>query len=98
MILYALLCGALPFDDDDDDVMKSKILKGDFEIPEVLSEGMSCILNRLSIIPAYADTTILPIYAHLEQRRKISSKAFCSKIQARDLRSKRFFLMPGSPK
>jgi serine/threonine protein kinase len=39
VILYALLCGALPFDDDDDDVMKSKILAGDYEVPEVISEG-----------------------------------------------------------
>lgn len=39
VILYALLCGALPFDDDDESVMKDKILKGDFELPEGLSEG-----------------------------------------------------------
>uniref|UniRef100_V5EXJ8 non-specific serine/threonine protein kinase n=1 Tax=Kalmanozyma brasiliensis (strain GHG001) TaxID=1365824 RepID=V5EXJ8_KALBG len=38
VILYALLCGALPFDDDDESVMKDKILRGDFEIPESLSE------------------------------------------------------------
>ncbi|CBQ69506.1 related to ser/thr protein kinases [Sporisorium reilianum SRZ2] len=38
VILYALLCGALPFDDDDEAVMKQKILQGDFEIPDCLSE------------------------------------------------------------
>lgn len=39
VILYALLCGTLPFDDDDEHVMKEKILKGDFELPPHLSEG-----------------------------------------------------------
>jgi serine/threonine protein kinase len=39
VILYALLCGALPFDDDDDNVMKDKIMKGDYELPDELSEG-----------------------------------------------------------
>lgn len=38
VILYALLCGALPFDDDDESVMKEKILRGDYEIPDCLSE------------------------------------------------------------
>ena len=39
VILYALLCGALPFDDDDEDAMKAKIMQGDFELPPHLSEG-----------------------------------------------------------
>jgi serine/threonine protein kinase len=39
IILYALLCGGLPFDDDDEEVMKKLILKGDYEEPEWLSDG-----------------------------------------------------------
>lgn len=39
VILYALLTGSLPFDDDDEDIMKQKILKGDFDLPNWLSEG-----------------------------------------------------------
>ncbi|KDQ23278.1 hypothetical protein PLEOSDRAFT_1094786 [Pleurotus ostreatus PC15] len=37
VILYCLLTGTLPFDDDDESVMKSKIIKGDFEDPVWLS-------------------------------------------------------------
>ncbi|WVQ96333.1 hypothetical protein IAU59_003437 [Kwoniella sp. CBS 9459] len=39
IILYILLCGGLPFDDDDERVMKDLILKGDYEEPDWLSEG-----------------------------------------------------------
>lgn len=39
VILYTLLTGMLPFDDDDDDVMRAKVIKGVFEDPEWLSDG-----------------------------------------------------------
>jgi serine/threonine protein kinase len=47
VILYALLSGTLPFDDDDEHVMKEKILKGDFEMPRHLSEGAFRLLGRI---------------------------------------------------
>jgi len=39
IILYTLLTGGLPFDDDDDFVMREKIIKGQYEDPEWLSDG-----------------------------------------------------------
>ena len=39
IILYVLLSGGLPFDDDDEAVMKSFITKGEYEEPEWLSSG-----------------------------------------------------------
>ena len=39
IILYCLLTGTLPFDDDDDAVMRSKIILGHFEDPVWLSLG-----------------------------------------------------------
>jgi serine/threonine protein kinase len=39
IILYTLLSGGLPFDDDDENVMKDLIQKGDYEEPEWLTEG-----------------------------------------------------------
>ena len=39
VILYTLLTGTLPFDDDDDYVMRAKVIKGVFEDPEWLSDG-----------------------------------------------------------
>ncbi|SNX86769.1 related to ser/thr protein kinases [Melanopsichium pennsylvanicum] len=47
VILYALLCGALPFDDDDESVMKDKILRGDFEIPDCLSEDAQSLIASI---------------------------------------------------
>ena len=43
VILYTLLTGSLPFDDDDEDVVKAKILKCDYELPLWLSEGKSTL-------------------------------------------------------
>jgi serine/threonine protein kinase len=39
IILYTLLTGSLPFDDDDDVVMREKIVRGEYEDPEWLSDG-----------------------------------------------------------
>jgi hypothetical protein len=36
-----LLTGSLPFDDDDEDIMKRKILAGDYGVPTWLSNGMA---------------------------------------------------------
>ena len=40
VILYALLTGTLPFDDDDEDVMKAKIQALDYELPLWIPEGL----------------------------------------------------------
>ena len=41
IILYALITGTLPFDDDDEIITKEKILAGTYEDPEWLSSGTS---------------------------------------------------------
>lgn len=49
VILYAMLCGYLPFDDQDTQILYKKIMNGDFTIPDHVSpEGrdiLKCILN-----------------------------------------------------
>jgi len=47
IILYTLLVGGLPFDDDDEGAMKTKILDGAFELPEFLSTGKWTVLPGL---------------------------------------------------
>lgn len=47
IILYILLCGGLPFDDDDENVMKELIKKGEYEEPEWLSTGEESSLASL---------------------------------------------------
>ena len=46
VILYALLTGSLPFDDDDEEVMKQKIQVGEYDLPTWLSQGESYRLHR----------------------------------------------------
>lgn len=46
VILYTLLTGSLPFDDDDDGIMKARILRCDYEIPAWLDHGMQRSLDR----------------------------------------------------
>ena len=48
IILYTLLCGGMPFDDDDESVMKSHIMKGEYEEPEWISQGRGNIRRWLT--------------------------------------------------
>lgn len=49
IILYAMLCGFLPFEDPNTNKLYKKIMAGDFELPKVLSqeskEMLKCILD-----------------------------------------------------
>ncbi|KAF8443965.1 hypothetical protein L210DRAFT_3395481 [Boletus edulis BED1] len=47
VILYCLLTGTLPFDDDDETIMKEKVIKGEFEDPEWLSTGARDLLRDI---------------------------------------------------
>ncbi|KAJ7768255.1 Pkinase-domain-containing protein [Mycena metata] len=52
IILYCLLTGTLPFDDDDENLMRQKIIVGEFEDPEWLSiEARDLIKNILQQDP-----------------------------------------------
>lgn len=53
VILYCLLTGTLPFDDDDEAVMKEKVIKGKYEDPEWLStDARDLVRNILEVDPA----------------------------------------------
>lgn len=47
VILYALLCGELPFDDDDDNVTRTRILSEEPKYPEHLSEDALSLIKKL---------------------------------------------------
>lgn len=55
VILYCLLTGTLPFDDDDEATMKQKVIKGEFEDPEWLSRG-----SILLLLPGPLTLILLP--------------------------------------
>ena len=47
VILYAMLCGYLPFEDDNTNILYKKILKGVFELPDFLSRSAKDILTKI---------------------------------------------------
>lgn len=47
--LFAMLCGFLPFDDEDISVLYSKILQGEFEIPSYLSSEAGDLLRKILV-------------------------------------------------
>eukprot|EP00826_Nyctotherus_ovalis_P032041 TRINITY_DN25879_c0_g1_i1.p3 TRINITY_DN25879_c0_g1~~TRINITY_DN25879_c0_g1_i1.p3 ORF type:complete len:113 (+),score=13.04 TRINITY_DN25879_c0_g1_i1:724-1062(+) len=47
VILYAMVCGYLPFEDDDTNVLYQKILSGVFELPEFLSREVKSLLQKV---------------------------------------------------
>lgn len=53
IILYSLLVGTLPFDDDDEEETKRKVLAGDFDMPEWISPEVGDLLKGvLELDPA----------------------------------------------
>lgn len=47
IILYALLCGRLPFDDDNYSILFKKIKSGHFTVPQFLNPSVVDLLNRI---------------------------------------------------
>lgn len=72
VILYALVCGALPFDDDDEAVMKAKILHGNYDLPEFLSEECRDLISKILQQDPNARPSIKDVLAH----------PWCTKVMA----------------
>ncbi|KAF9479806.1 Pkinase-domain-containing protein [Pholiota conissans] len=64
IIMYCLLTGTLPFDDDDEDVMRSKIIKGEFEDPIWLSIESRDLIKNILVKDVDKRYTIPQILAH----------------------------------
>ena len=47
VILFAMVCGYLPFEDQDTSKLYKKIMAGDFEIPGFISEGAKDLISRI---------------------------------------------------
>ncbi|PSR82065.1 hypothetical protein PHLCEN_2v6135 [Hermanssonia centrifuga] len=64
VILYTMLTGTLPFDDDDESVMRSKVIKGEFEDPEWLSDDARDLLKCILQVDPTKRSTIAQILSH----------------------------------
>ncbi|WWC88428.1 uncharacterized protein L201_003339 [Kwoniella dendrophila CBS 6074] len=64
IILYTLLCGGLPFDDDDERVMKELIMKGEYEEPDWLSEEARSLIRGMLQHESSQRLTLEGIFTH----------------------------------
>lgn len=64
VILYALLCGELPFDDDDDNVTRTKILSEEPKYPEHLTSDAVALIKLLLSKRPLLRPTLLDILSH----------------------------------
>ena len=47
VILFAMICGYLPFDDQDTQILYKKIMSGDYQIPSHVSDEARDLLHRV---------------------------------------------------
>lgn len=64
VILYALLCGMLPFDDDLIPNLYKKIKGGLYHLPDYLSPGASHLISSILVVDPNARITIPEIRRH----------------------------------
>lgn len=64
VILYALLCGSLPFDDENIPNLFKKIKGGIFHLPTHLSPGARDIIPRMLLVDPLKRITIAEIRQH----------------------------------
>ena len=49
IVLYAMVCGFLPFEDDNNDILYKKIRKGKFKIPNFISENCKDLIKKILV-------------------------------------------------
>ncbi|KAJ6652902.1 hypothetical protein lerEdw1_010513 [Lerista edwardsae] len=64
ILLYALLCGFLPFDDDNVVVLYRKIVRGKYEIPKWLSPGSVLLLQQMLQVDPKRRITVKHLLNH----------------------------------
>ena len=64
IVLYAMLCGYLPFEDNDNPKLYKKIIKGEFETPDFISSYSVDLLHRILNVDPEKRYTIEQIKEH----------------------------------
>jgi len=64
VILFAMVCGYLPFEDPDTNLLYKKILDGKFEIPSWVSDNCKSLINKILNIDPDERLTTKQICAH----------------------------------
>ncbi|KAI9199781.1 kinase-like domain-containing protein, partial [Polychytrium aggregatum] len=64
VILYTLVCGYLPFDDNNDLMVHKKIVELDYELPEWLSEESTDLIKKILQLDGLSRLSIIDILKH----------------------------------
>ncbi|XP_074992520.1 maternal embryonic leucine zipper kinase isoform X3 [Calonectris borealis] len=73
VLLYALLCGSLPFDDDNVMAVYRKIMRGKYSIPKWLSPSSTLLLNQMLQLGHLDEDCITELSVfHKQSRESIS--------------------------
>uniref|UniRef100_A0A8C9W7I4 Maternal embryonic leucine zipper kinase n=1 Tax=Scleropages formosus TaxID=113540 RepID=A0A8C9W7I4_SCLFO len=64
VLLFALLCGYLPFDDDNCMALYRKIMRGNYDIPHWLSTGSILLLNQMLQVEPKLRITVRQLLGH----------------------------------
>ena len=64
IILFAMICGYLPFDDTNNDVLYKKISSGDYKIPSFVSEKAKDLMKKILTTDPNKRVTIQQIKNH----------------------------------
>ncbi|XP_060093009.1 maternal embryonic leucine zipper kinase [Heteronotia binoei] len=64
VLLYALLCGFLPFDDDNVMALYKKIVRGKYEVPKWLSPGSVLLLHQMLQVDPKRRITVKHLLNH----------------------------------
>ena len=82
IILYAMLCGYLPFEDSDNEILFQKILECDLEFPDFLSNLSIDIITKILNVDSDKRYTIQDIKKHMFylNGKKVYQKVFGNEI------------------
>jgi len=64
VILFALVCGYLPFEDQNTSALYTKILKADYQMPKFISSEVRHLIDRMLTVDPEKRITISGIYEH----------------------------------
>ncbi|XP_053555991.1 maternal embryonic leucine zipper kinase [Bombina bombina] len=64
VLMYALMCGYLPFDDDNVMILYKKIMRGKYEIPKWLSPGSVLLLHQMLQVDPKKRITVKHLLNH----------------------------------
>lgn len=64
IILFAMVCGYLPFDDEETTKLYKKIIKGNFEIPQHVSPNLADLIQQILVVDPTQRISMQGIFNH----------------------------------